>query len=79
MCFSLAWVFQLLIWLVIIGAVVMIMRLLLPFVLGMFGVVGDLVMQVINIIIGAIIIIALLLFVLDLITCMGSFPRLTPR
>jgi len=37
MCFSLGWIEQLLVWLVIICAIFAIMRLLLPFVLNQLG------------------------------------------
>ncbi len=72
MCVSLTWVLYLLIWAVVIGAVVAILRLLLPYVLGLFGVAGDMVMRVINILIGAILIIAVIYLVIDLVSCLGG-------
>ncbi len=76
MCFSLLWLVELLVWLVVIGALVAIMRLLLPWALSFFGEVSAIVVQVIRIIIAAIIIIALIWFVYDLVTCVGfGFPR----
>lgn len=43
MCFSLAWLMNVLIWLVVVGAVVAVVRLLLPLVLAQFGGAGTLV------------------------------------
>jgi hypothetical protein len=66
----------LLIWIVVICAVVAILRLLLPYVLGWLGVSGDLVMRVINILIAAIVIIAIIYLVIDVLSCLGGAPRL---
>jgi len=77
MCFSLGGLLYFLIWLIVVGAVVAIIRLLLPYVLGMFGIAGDLVMRVINIIIFAIVLIAVIYLVIDLLSCLGpGMPRL---
>lgn len=78
MCFSLAWIEALLIWLVIIGAVIAILRLFVPWVLGLFGVNLGPIPQIIRIVIIAILAIAAIYFVFDLIGCLGglSFPRL---
>ena len=72
MCFSLPWVINLLISLVIVGAVVALVRLFLPYILGLFGVVSNLVMTAVNIIIGALVVIWILYFLLDLTTCFGA-------
>lgn len=78
MCFSLAWIEALLIWLVIIGAVIAILRLFVPWVLSLFGVSLGPIPQIIRIVIIAILAIAAIYFVFDLISCLGgiSFPRL---
>ena len=83
MCFSMAWLLQTLIWLIIIGAVVAIFRLLLPFVLGWFGTAGTVIMAAINILIWAIVAIAAITFIFQLISCLfslgGGMPHLGVR
>ena len=80
MCFSLAWIEQLLIWLVIVVAIVALLKLLLPFILNQLGVAGGIIMQAINIVIWAVILIFVIYFVFALIACLGGgglplFPR----
>ncbi len=70
MCFSLSWVMNVLIWLVVIGAVIAIIRLFLPLVLAQFGAAGTLVMQVLNIIIWAFVLIVIILFAFELLSCL---------
>lgn len=53
MCFSLAWLEQLLVWLVIIVAIVMLLRLVIPAVLGALGVGGGIILGAINILVWA--------------------------
>lgn len=72
MCFGLAWIMNVLIWLVVIGAVIAVIKLLLPYVLAQFGAGGTLVMQVLNIIIWAVILIAIIIFAFDLLSCLGG-------
>lgn len=82
MCFSLGWIEQLLIWLVIIVAVVALLRLVVPWVLGMLGVDGGIIMQAINIVVWAVIAIAVIYFVFAMISCllsMGGLPLLPHR
>jgi hypothetical protein len=62
---------QLLIWLVVVAAVVAILRLLLPFVLGQLGVAGNLIMQVINIVLWAVVLIYVIYFCFALASCFG--------
>jgi hypothetical protein len=74
--------FQLLVWLVIVSAVVMILYIIVPWLLNTLGGVdpsGGRVMQIIKIIIGAIVMIAIIWFIYDLIMCFGGFPRIGPR
>jgi len=69
MCFSVLWLVQTLVWLVVVCGLVAILMLLLPIVLGWLGVAGDLVMRVIRIIVMVIVIIALIWFCYDLLVC----------
>ncbi len=70
MCFDLHWVMTILIWLVVIGAVIAIVRLLLPQVLANFGAGGSLVLQILNIVIWAAVLIAIIIFAFELISCL---------
>lgn len=72
MCFSLAWFVSLLVWIVVICGVVAIFRLVLPVVLGWLGMAGTLVMQVLNIILAVVVIVTLIWFLFDLLTCAGG-------
>lgn len=72
MCFGLAWFESLLVWVVIVVAVVAILRLLLPFILGQLGAGGGVIMQAINIFIWAAIAIFVIYFCFALIACLGS-------
>lgn len=76
MCFSLAWIVQTLVWLVVVCGFVAILMLLLPIVLGWLGWAGDLAMQVIRIIVAVIVIVFLIYFAYDMISCYGAGPRL---
>jgi len=76
MCFSAAWFVSLLIWLIVVCAVVAIGRVVLPIVLGWLGVAGGVVMQVINIVLIAFVLIVLVWFCYDLLMCAGGGPRL---
>ena len=82
MCFSLQWVESVLIWLVVICAVVALLRLLVGFVLPRLAIGGEIVgvvVRAITIVIWAIVLIAVIIFVFDLIACLApSMPRL-PR
>ena len=55
MCFSLAWLEQLFIYVIVVGAIIAIIRLLLPMVFAQLGGPGAVIGQVINIILWAII------------------------
>lgn len=79
MCFSLAWLGQLLVYLVIIGAVFAIIRLLVPLALQWLGAAGGVLAQVINIVLWAAIIIMVIWVVIDLASCLlGSGMSLGP-
>ena len=80
MCFSLPWVEQLLVYLVIIGAVVAIIRLLLPFVLSQLGAGGSVISSAINIVLWAVIAIFVIYICFALISCLsGNFSLLPHR
>lgn len=80
MCFSLQWVEQLLIWLVVICAVVALLRLLVSFVLPKLGLGAEVlafIVRAVTIIMWAVICIAAIIFIFDLIACLApSMPRL---
>jgi len=70
MCFDLAWFENLLIWLVIIGAIVAIFKLLLPLVFNQLGVAGAVILRIINIVVWAVVLIFIIIFVFDMISCL---------
>ncbi len=70
MCFSLSWIEQLLVWLVIIVAVVAILKLLVPFVLSQLGVAGGIIGQIINIALWAFVCILVIYFAFAVIWCL---------
>jgi len=72
-CFSLQWLEQLLIWLVIVCAVVGILRLLVPFILAQLGAGGSIIMAAINIVMWAVICIFVIMVCFSLIQCLGGF------
>lgn len=72
MCFTLLWFVTLLVWVVVLCGVVAIFRLVLPVVLGWLGMAGGLVMQVLNIILAVVVIVTLIWFLFDLVTCAGG-------
>ncbi len=80
MCFSIAFLFQLLIWLVIVGAVYAIIKLVVPAVMAQFGGPGSLLAQVINIVLWAVMLIIVLYLIWDLVECLvGSGGLSRPR
>lgn len=70
MCLSVAYLFTLFIWLVIVGAIYAIIRLVVPAVLANFGGPGTLLASVINIVLWAILLIAVLYIVWGLVECL---------
>ena len=78
-CFTLGWIFQLLIWIVIVGAIVAILKLLIPWVLSQFNLAGGMIAQVLNIIIMAAVVIMVIYLVWGLVSCLtGSGLSLLP-
>jgi hypothetical protein len=69
-CFTMQFFENLLIWIVIIAAIYAIVNLLLPIVFANFGGPGAIMMRVIGIFMWAIIVIAIIIFVFDLISCL---------
>ena len=70
-CFSLAWLEQLLIWIVVVCVVVGIFKLVVPWLLSLFGGPpgGGMVFTIISYIIWGLVAIALIIFVFDLLQC----------
>jgi hypothetical protein len=83
MCFSLGWLQQFLIWCVIVGAVIAILQLFIPWVLAQAGALGgamNTVLAVVRIIVWAIIVIFVIYIVFDLLSCLlGSGGISLPR
>lgn len=79
-CFSIAFFFQICIWLVVVGAIYAIIRLVIPAVLANFGGPGTLLGQAINIILWAVLLIAVLYIIWGLVECLlGSGGLHMPR
>ena len=72
MCFSLGWIEQLLVWLVIVCAIVAILRLFLPWIAAQLGGAGGIIIAVLNIVLYAIIAIYVIYFVFMLIGCLAG-------
>lgn len=72
MCFSMGWLEQVLVWIVIVAAIIAILKLLLPFVLGALGVGGGIIAQAINIVLWAIVAIFVIYICFALISCLGG-------
>ena len=70
MCFSLAWVEQILIWLVLIVAIVLIIKVFLPRLLSMLGEGGNMIMAVLNIVLWAAVVIFAIIVAFDLLSCL---------
>ena len=70
MCFSIGWLEQLLVWLIIVCAVVAVLRLIVPWVAAQLGV--PVIAQVLNIILWAIICIFVIYFCFALLACVGG-------
>lgn len=70
MCLTAAYLFTLFIWLVVVGAIYAIIRLVVPAVLANFGGPGTLLARVISIILWAILLIAVLYIIWGLVECL---------
>ena len=83
MCFSLQWIEQLCIYLVIIFAIVGIIKLLIPFVTQALGSAGPVVGQILTIVLYAIIAIMVVYIIFGLLGCLigmgGGFSLMPPH
>lgn len=70
MCMSVAFFFSLMIWLVVVGALYAIIKLVIPAVLVNFGGPGTLLAQAINIFLWAALLIVVLYLIWDLVDCL---------
>jgi hypothetical protein len=79
MCFSLGWLEQLLVWLVVVAAVIMILKLIVPWVASQIGV--PIIGQVLNIVLWAIVVIMVIYICFALLSCLagGGLPLLPHR
>jgi uncharacterized membrane protein len=70
-CFSLAWIEQLLIWLVVVILCVAIVKMVLPWLLSLFGTPpgGGMVLIIIQYVIWALVTIAVIIFIFDMLDC----------
>ena len=79
-CFSLGWLEQFAIWCVMIGALIAVIRLIVPWAVGQLGI--PLVAQVVNIILWAVVCIFAIYIVFALLGClfgMGGLSLLPPH
>lgn len=67
-CFSLGWIEQLCIWLIMVIAVVSIIRLLVPYLTGLIGI--PIVAQIINIVLWAVVACMAVYIIFALISCL---------
>ena len=81
MCFSLAWLEQLIVWLIVVSAVVAIIKLVIPFLDSLTGM--PIIGRILMIVLWAIVAIALVIIIFGLLSCLVGgpgtlgFPRLT--
>ena len=79
-CFTLQWLEQFLVWCIIVGAVIAIIRLIVPWVLAQVGI--PLLGQALNIILWAVVAIFVVYIVFALLSCligMGGMSLLPPH
>lgn len=79
-CFSLGWIEQLIIWLIVIAAIVAIIKIVVPWLTSIAG--GTLpgpVWAILNVVLWAVVAIAVVIIVFDLIACIINVPRILPR
>jgi len=68
-CFSVLWLIQTLIWIVVVCGIVAIIMILLPIALSWLGWAGEVAMRILRIIVAVIVIVALLWLCYDLYVC----------
>ena len=85
-CFSVQWLFSLIVWLIIVGAIFAILRLFVPYLVTILsnvvgGAAANLIVQVIRIVIWAAIAIIVCYIIFELIQCLwgmaGGLPSLS--
>ncbi len=84
MCFSMEFLKQILIWCIVIGAVFAILQIIIPLVMAQVGATmggaWGVVVQILKIMLWALILIFLVIFAFDMISCLlgytGGLPRL---
>lgn len=76
MCFTLEWLENLLIWIIVIGATIGVLKLLIPWVFSFLGIPVGPLPQIVNIIVFAIVAVAVIVFVFDLLGCLWGHARL---
>lgn len=69
-CFTLAWLEQVFIWLIVVGAIVALIKLCLPWVLANLGQPGGTIIAAIKIVLWAIVAILVVYFIFDLVSCL---------
>jgi hypothetical protein len=73
MCFSLEWLKQLFILIVIIGGIVALIKLVLPLVVPYLGSWGSIIVRALTIVFHCIIAIIVIIIIFDLISCLLGF------
>lgn len=68
MCFSLAWLEQLVIWLIVIGALIAIIKLVIPFITELTGM--PIIGQILMIILWTVVAIAFVIIIFGLFSCL---------
>lgn len=79
MCFSLSWLEDLLIWIVILACVIGVLQLLIPWVFSMVGISLGPLPAIIRMVVIAIVVIAVIIFVFSLLGCLGPGLHLPGR
>ena len=74
-CFTLAWLEQLIIYIVVLAVVIGVLRLLVPWLFGLLNISLGPMPQILNLVIMGIVLIAVIVFVFDLVRCL-TLPRL---
>jgi hypothetical protein len=75
-CISLGFIENILIWLVVLGAVLALVNLLLPLVLGPLGAAGATIIAALRIVVWAVVCVFVIIVVFDLMSCLLGSVRL---
>ena len=73
MCFSLVWLRDVFIWLIVIGGCIALIKLLLPIVLaqlGPLGTFGNLIVSAVKIVLWVVVAVLCVYFIFDLVSCL---------